>query len=455
MEKRHTGRVSSIDMTVGAIWPVLLQFTVPLLLGNLFQLLYNTVDSIVVGNFVGRSALAGVSATTQICNTLVKFFNGTSIGAGAVISQCFGAKDQKKLHDSIQTTIALTFIACVLLTTIGLLGADWMLRRMSTPEDVFIEASTYLRIYFAGISGLLIYNIGSSILRAVGDTKRPLFFLLVCSGLNVILDLVFVIVFHWGIAGAAFATILSQFISAVLVLWTLTYAIDSYRFSFRSLRIDRRMTKRILQIGLPVGIQQAIVAFSNVFVQAYVNAFDTACIAGWGCYAKLDQYMMLPIQSMGQATTTFVGQNIGAAKPDRAKKGTRVAFFLIFAISAVVAAVLSAFAPQLTKLFINDSETIAFGTLFIRLCTPFATLCCVNQVLSGALRGIGKSQVPTVITLCTHVLSRQLYLFAASRILPGNVYVIGFGYPVGWILCAVVITVYYKLNPLESAYRSV
>lgn len=299
-------RAGSLDMTEGAIWPVLLQFIVPLLLGNLFQLLYNTVDSIVVGNFVGRSALAAVSSTTQICNTLVKFFTGISIGAGAVISQCFGAKDREKLHSAIQSTITLTFVACVLLTIIGVLGSGWMLHQMSTPEEVFAGASIYLRIYFAGISGLLIYNMGSSILRAVGDTRRPLIFLLVCSGVNIVLDLMFVVMFEWGIAGVAVATVLSQLISAGLVLWTLTFAVNGYHFNPHKLRLDGRLTGQILKIGLPVGTQQAIISFSNVFVQAYINTFGAACIAGWGCYAKLDQYVMLPIQSMGQTVTTFI-----------------------------------------------------------------------------------------------------------------------------------------------------
>lgn len=453
MTYRRHRYAAVLDMTEGTIWPILLQFTIPLLLGNLFQLLYNTVDSMVVGNFVGRSALAAVSATTQICNTLVKFFNGVSIGAGAVISQYFGAKDPKKLHTSIQTTIALTFTACVLLTAVGVLGSDWMLRQMSTPDEVFAEASLYLRIYFAGISGLLIYNMGSSILRAVGDTRRPLFFLLVCSGLNVVLDLLFVAVLPWGIAGAAAATVVSQMISAALVLWVLTFQMDDCRLHWSSLRIDRRATGQILKIGLPVGFQQAVIAFSNVFVQAYVNAFDTACIAGWGCYFKLDQYMMLPIQSMGQAVTTFVGQNLGAKKSERAKKGTLEAFFLTVGISVAVATILWTFASPLMGLFIRDDETIYFGTLFIRLCVPFAVLCCFNQILSGALRGAGRSQGPMVITLCTHVLFRQLYLAVITRALPGNVYAVGFGYPVGWILCAVIVTLYYRFSRWERVQK--
>ena len=349
--------------------------------------------------------------------------------------------------------MALTFIACVLLTAIGLFGADWMLRQMSTPEEVFTEASVYLRIYFAGISGLLIYNMGGSILRAIGDTRRPLYFLLVCSGLNAVLDLVFVAVLKWGIAGAAFATILSQFISAALVMWNLMYATEECPFSLAQTRIDGPLAGQILRIGLPVGLQQAIVAFSNVFVQAYINAFDTACIAGWGCFVKLDQYMLLPIQSMGQSVTTFVAQNLGAKKLDRAKKGTQIAFFLTFGISVVVAAVLWSLARQLTGLFIPDEETIYYGSLFIRLCCPIAVVCCFNQIFSGTLRGAGRSQVPMIITLCTHVLFRQVYLAVITRILPGNIHAVGFGYPAGWILCAATITLYYRFSHWEKQYQ--
>jgi len=450
----HTAlrRAKVLDMTEGTIWPILLTFTLPILLGNLFQLLYNTVDSIVVGHYVGLSALAAVSATTHICGMLVRFFNGTSVGAGAVISQCFGAKDQERLRRAVQTTMSLTFLACVLLTAAGLAGSDWLLRRMSTPDDVFQEASLYLRIYFGGISGLLIYNIGSSILRALGDTRRPLIFLLISSGANILLDLVFVICFRWGIAGAAAATVLSQLFSAVLVLRFLTVSAEEYGFNWRDLRIDRQMAGQILMLGLPVGLQMAIVAFSNVFVQAYINVFDTACIAGWGCFTKLDQYMMLPIQSMGQAVTTFVGQNIGAKKLDRAKKGTWIAFAMTIGMSAVTAVILWCFAPVLTGLFSPDQEAIRYGTLFIRLCSPIAVFCCFNQILSGTLRGAGKSQIPMAITLCTHVLSRQIYLFFAAKLIPDNVYVVGFGYPVGWILCAAAITAYYHFSHWERQY---
>ena len=313
-EKKTTTR----DMTEGSIVKQVLLFSLPLMLGNVFQMLYNTVDSVVVGNFVGTEALAAVGATTMIINMLVFFFNGFATGAGVVIGLYFGAKDLKYLHKAIETTMAATFVLSVIFTVVGILGVEPMLKFMSTPEDVFQEASVYLRIYNAGFSGLLIYNMGSGVLRAVGDTTRPLYFLILTSVLNIILDLLFVVVFHWGIAGVAYATILSQFISAGLTLLLLTRSADIYRLTWHDLRIDKGILGRIFSVGLPAGIQSVITAFSNVFVQSYINFFGSGCMAGWGCYNKLDQFVMLPMQSMAMASTTFVSQNIGAGKQKRA-----------------------------------------------------------------------------------------------------------------------------------------
>ena len=444
----------SMDMTQGAILPILLKFTVPILLGNFLQLLYNTIDSIIVGNLIGLSALAAVSATTPICSMLVKFFNGVAVGAGAVISQCFGAKDPDQLRKAIQSTICLTLVSCIVLTLVGFFSCDWILRQVSTPGDVFEEASLYLHIYFSGLSGLLLYNIGSATLRAVGETRRPLYFLFFSSVLNIMLDLLFVAAFRWGIAGVAAATVMSQMISAALVLHDLTYSTESYHFSWRELQIDRGLTGRILTIGLPVGLQMAIINFSNVFLQSYINFFDKACIAGWGCYTKLDQYIMLPIQSMGQAVTTFTGQNLGAKRMDRVGQGTRTALCMILALSIVSAAVICSFAWPLVRIFSPDAGAIRYGVLFIHLCTPIAPICSVNQILSGTLRGAGHAQAPMVITLCTHVVFRQIYLFFMSRLIPGNAYIIGSAYPAGWILCAAAIAIYYRFNGWKTSFQA-
>lgn len=431
-----------LDMTKGKIWPVLLTFTWPLLLENTLQLLYYTTDSVIIGQFVGVSSLAAVSATTHICGMLVRFFNGTATGAGVVISRSFGAGDREKLRESVSSTIVLTFYACIILTIFGVSSSSLFLRITSAPPEVFSEANLYLRIYFGGISGLLFYNVGGAILRAMGDTRRPLIFLIFCSVLNIILDLIFVIAFGWGIAGVAWATIIAQALSALLVMREVAISTGA----FKNLRMDSQLAKLILKIGLPFGLQMAIVAFSNVFVQGYINYFGTAVIAGWGVYMKMDQYMMLPIQSMGQAVTVFAGQNLGAGSNERAKSGTWTALAMMISISSCVALTLCIYAPEASSLFSPDDEVIRYGSMFIRMCTPIAVITCFNQILAGYLRGDGNSRMPMIITLCTHVFFRQIYLFTITKLIPNNVYVVGFGYPAGWILCAVIMTGYYFVH---------
>ena len=297
-------------MTSGPIVRQLVAFALPLMLGNVFQMLYNTVDSIIVGNFVSKQALAAIGSTTMIVNMLVFFFNGFSTGAVVTIGQFYGAQKMEKLHKAVETTIAATFLLSLLFTIGGVLSVKPLLRMMSTPEDVFEDATVYLRIYIGGISGLLIYNIGSGILRAVGDSTRPLYFLILTSLVNIVLDLLFVVVLGTGIAGAAIATILSQFLSAVLILLMLTRTKDIYRLDWKELQMDGQILGKIFAIGMPAGVQSVLTAFSNIFVQSYINSFGSDCMAGWSSYNKLDQFIMLPMQSMAIASTTFVSQNL-------------------------------------------------------------------------------------------------------------------------------------------------
>ena len=421
-------------MTDGPITTHLIAFSVPLLLGNIFQMLYNTVDSIVVGNFVGKEALAAISSTTMIVNIMIFFFNGFSVGGSVVIGQYLGARKMKELHRTVETTIAMTILFGIFFTFAGFLLVPFMLRLMQTPEDVFPQAKLYLEIYFSGALGLLIYNMGSGILRAVGDTKRPLYFLIFTSILNTVLDLVFVIVFKAGIAGAAIATIISQFISAIMVLVLLTRADDIYKLTWNDLRIDLPILKFIMQIGLPAGVQSMITSVSNVFVQSYINGFGSGCMAGWGAYNKLDSFIFLPINSLGQAATTFVSQNIGAGRSDRANRGTVRALQMAVGVTFAIASVLIFFAPAATGLFTSDDEVIYYGSLFIRMNTFFLIFNAINHVLAGALRGRGESKIPMICMLSCFVVIRQIYLFIGSRI-AYNPYVVGFGYPVGWMTC--------------------
>ena len=439
----HTSSTSTVrDMTEGSIASHLIGFSIPLLLGNVFQMLYNTVDSVVVGNFVGKQALAAISSTTMIVNIMIFFFNGFSIGGGVVISRYFGARKMEDLHRAVETTIAVTILFGIFFTFAGFFMVPVMLRLMSTPDDVFPEAKVYLEIYFSGALGLLIYNMGSGILRAVGDTRRPLYFLIFTSILNTVLDLIFVIVFRAGIAGAAFATILSQFLSAFLVLMLLWRTDDIYKLTWYDLRIDLSILKNILEIGLPAGLQSMITSVSNVFVQSYINGFGSGCMAGWGAYNKLDSFIFLPINSLSQAATTFVGQNIGAEKQDRADAGAVRAVIMAVGVTAFIGTILVIFAPGATSLFTRDEEVIYYGTLFLRMNTYFLMFNAVNHVLAGALRGMGESKVPMYCMLCCFVLIRQIYLFIRSRI-AYNPYVVGFGYPVGWMTCCVLELGYY------------
>ena len=439
MEKKTT----SVDLTSGNIAKLILQFSLPLMFGNVFQMLYNTVDSIVVGNFVGTQALAAVGSTTMIVNIFVFFFNGFSIGAGVVIGRYFGARDMEKLHDAVETIMTASFILCAAFTAVSIAGVRPMLRFMATPEDVFPDAVTYLRIYFAGISGLLLYNIGSGILRAVGDTKRPLYFLILTSVLNIILDLLFVLVFRLGIAGVALATIISQFISAFLILVLLSRTQDIYRFVWKDMKIDRGILGRVFSVGLPAAVQSVITAFSNIFVQSYINYFGSGVMAGWSCYNKLDMFIMLPMNSMAMAATTFVSQNIGAGKQERAEEGTRTTIVLNVAITSVIATLIWIFAANAVALFTQDADVIRYGVLFLRTNVYFLLFNCVNHVLAGALRGRGDSRAPMVIMLTGFVAVRQIYLFVMTRFILNTPAAVGFGYPVGWMVTCVLEVLYY------------
>ncbi|MEG1548078.1 MAG: MATE family efflux transporter [Clostridia bacterium] len=434
-------------MTNGVIWKQLLEFAMPLALGLLFQQLYNTVDTIVVGRFVGKEALAAVGGTGSIINTLVGICAGLSTGASVVISQCYGAHDYDRLHDAVHTTIVLTIIMCVIATIIGTIGVPAMLRMMDTPDDVLSQAQEYLTIYFAGIAGLLVYNMGSGILRAVGDSKRPLYFLCFSAIVNVVLDLLFVIKFNMGIAGVGYATIISQFLSAILVMYVLTHTNAPYRLFWKQLRIKAEVLKQILSVGFPAAIQQGITAFSNVFVQSYINAFGSACMAGWSSFNKIDIYIMIPIQSLALTATTFVGQNFGANKLERANKGVAQSMLMALGFTAVLIVVMLFVRRPMLLLFSNDDEVIQYGMKFISMILPFYFACCSIQVYAAALRGIGKSTTAMIIMLSSFVAFRQIYLYV-SKLLGGGLEFVALSYPVGWVMCGILMFIFYRRSTL-------
>lgn len=430
-------------MTQGNIFRQLLLYSLPLLAGNFFQQCYNTVDSIVLGNFVGRAALAAVGTTMPIINTLIGLFLGLSTGIGVVISQFYGAGEEKKVGQAVQTSLVLVLILCGLFTAVGIGMVPFMLRLMATPADVFAPAQLYLRLYFAGVSGLMLYNLGAGILRAVGDSRRPLYFLIFSAAVNTGLDLLFVAGFRWGIAGAALATVVAQGLSALLVLVVLTRSDACYRIQWRGLRVQKGILRNIFVVGIPSGLQLAITSFSNVFVQSYVNRFASSCMAGWAAYQKIDAFVLLPMTTLSVAATTFVGQNVGAGNWDRAKRGVRCAMGMATVVTVIILIPLMIFARPLCALFNQEAEVLFYGSYFIRLISPFYLVANFNQIYTGALRGAGDAKVPMVIMLGSFVVFRQIYLFVTYRLV-GTLLPVALGYPVGWVLCSILLFFYYR-----------
>lgn len=437
---------TEVDMTSGGIVALLLNFAAPLLLGNIFQQLYNTVDTWVVGNYVGKNAFSAVGTLSPIINTIIGFFIGFSNGACVIISRHFGAGDKEKVQRSVHTFVAVTLILCVVFTILGIALTPLMLDLIKSPAEVRSEQYTYLSIYFAGVTGLLLYNMGSAILRAVGNSVYPFLFLVVSALLNTAMDLVFVIAFDMGTAGVAYATIAAQLVSAILVMAMLFKTDSSVRVRLKSLRIDRSILGGIFRIGLPAALQMSVTAFSNIFVQSYINFFGSDCMGGWTAYSKIDQLLFLPMNSLSLATQTFVGQNLGRKLTDRTRRGVRTSLFMSMLCTAVLIIPVVAFAPSLVRFFIDESEAgvIHYGTLFLRMISPFYVMCCLNQIYGGALRGAGEAKVSMVIMLGSFVLFRQIYLFVVSNYVSNTVVAISLGYPFGWLLCSILMLVFYK-----------
>ena len=442
-------RGKDVDMTQGNITRHLITFALPLLAGNVFQQMYNMVDTWVVGNYVSNEAFSAVGSVGPIVNMLIGFFMGLSSGAGVVISQYYGARRFREVQETVHTAIVMTLILGVAFTGIGLGMIPFMLDLMNTPANVLPESTAYLTIYFAGILGLMLYNIGSGILRAVGDSQRPFYFLVVCAVINTVLDLVFVLVFHMGVEGVALATIIAQGVSAALVLITLLRTDECIKLRLRALKLHWSMLKKIIRVGIPAAIQMAITAFSNIFVQSYINYFGADCMSGWTAYSKVDQLLFLPMQSIALASTTFVGQNLGRNLPERARAGVRQSLIIAIVSTLILMVPVMIFAAPVVRFFNAKPEVVEYGTMLLRLMTPFYVLCCFNQVLGGALRGAGNSKATMVIMLLSFVAFRQVYLFAVSRIC-NEIIPIAMGYPAGWLLCSTITLIYYKKTSLTK-----
>ncbi|MBO4717607.1 MAG: MATE family efflux transporter [Spirochaetales bacterium] len=450
------GKRSDMDMTSGPIVRQIITFALPLLFGSLFQQLYNTVDTWVVGNFVGKNSFSAVGTLSSATNLILSFFMGFSIGASVIISHYFGAKDDESVNRASHTFMAVTLILCLTLTLMGIAIIPLLLKIMKSPAEVAAEQRIYMTIYFAGISGLLIYNMGSAILRAIGDSTHSFIFLVVSASLNIILDLVFVIVFKMGTAGVAYATILSQGISALLVLRLLFTTSTSIKISVRKIRIDTMILRKIFKVGLPSALQMAITCFSNIFVQSYINFFGADVMGGWTSYIKVDQLVLLPMQSIAMGTQTFVGQNLGIMNTERARQGVRTSLYMSLVSTAVLIATVVPLAKIIVEIFIGSEEegVILYGTMFLTYLTPAYLLPCFNQIYAGALRGSGRSSIPMMAMLFSFVLFRQIYLFIMAHFISNTIMPIALGYPAGWLVCSIIMVIAYKRNFTDEKLKS-
>lgn len=429
-------------MTEGSISGKMLRFALPVFIGNLFQQLYNIADALIVGNFVGNDALAAVSATGNLVFLLISFFAGVSMGAGVVISRYFGARDEKKMHLAIHTSVAFNLATGLALTIAGTTLTPWLLRLMGTPADVMALSVTYIRIFFAGSLGLVMYNSFCGIMRAVGDSRNPLVYLVISSLLNVALDLLFVAGLKMGVTGAALATILAQFLSALLCLRKLMLTSESHRLVLREIGFDREMIGLIVRYGLPTGLQNSVIAIANVVVQSNINAFGTMAVSGCGAYSKIEGFAFLPITSFQMALTTFVGQNLGAGEYDRARKGARFGIWCSIAAAELIGIAIYLSAPHLLGAFTAEPEAIAYGVQKAHICSVFFFLLAASHCLSAVLRGAGKASIPMLAMLIFWCVVRVAFIAVAMPHFR-SIDVVNWVYPLTWLLSTIFLIVYY------------
>jgi len=429
-------------MTEGVIWKKIVFFAMPLFLGNLFQQLYNAADSLIVGNFLGSSALAAVSSSGNLIFLMVGFFNGIAMGAGVVIARYFGAKEYECMQKAIHTTIAMGLVASIFLTIAGVILAPMILELMGTPENVLPQSVSYFQIYFAGSLGLVMYNIFVGILQAIGDSKHPLYYLIISSIINVVLDILFITVFHMGVGSAAIATIIAQFCSALLCLYRLVKIEDVYKVSLKKIGFDKEMLRQIVRYGLPSGLQNSIIAIANVVVQSNINAFGEMAMAGCGAYSRIEGFAFLPITSFTMALTTFVGQNLGANKYERTLKGAKFGMLCSMAIAQVVGIVIFVGAPLLIMIFNSDSEVVRFGSDRARTSALFYFLLAYSHCISAILRGAGKPIIPMVVMLLFWCIIRVSFLTILGNLV-NSIDIVYWVYPLTWFLSSVVFFIYY------------
>ena len=435
-EKKNT-----VLMTEGGIFKNLLFFATPLILGNLLQQMYNAVDSIIVGNYVGSNALAAVGAGASLIYLLIAFSLGASVGAGVIVSQYLGAKDKEGVHKAVHTAMTISIILGLILTAGGILFSRKLLVMMNTPAEILDDAACYLRIYSCGLIFNVVYNMAAGIMNAAGNSRRSLMYLAAAAVVNIFMDLLLIAGLKIGVAGAAIATNFSQAISCILALWFLFRVPADYRISLKSLRIHKAMALRIIQIGLPTGIQNMVISFSNILIQASINQYGATAVAGFSAYLKIDGFNILPVLSFSMAITTFIGQNYGAGKYDRMKKGMWVTLLMGIVYTVLTGILLLTFSGQIMRLFSEDVGVIAYGQTAMRYFCPFYWILAILHSLAGTVRGTGKSIPPMVVLLVSLCLFRIVWI---QLVLPYYTSIEGIFilYPVSWLVGAVLMILY-------------
>ena len=432
---------SEVNLMEGSIAKGMLTFAIPMFLGQLLQQLYNLADAWVVGNFADNDAFAAVSSAGSLTFLIVGFFNGIGIGGGVVISRYFGAGNKQYVEKAVHTNVLFGFIASALSTAVGLFFVPKLLVWMKTPPSVLPESLTYFRIYFAGVSTVIMYSICMSIMRALGDSVHPLYYLIFSSILNVVLDLLFVAVFHWGVGGAAIATVISQGLSTVLCMIRMCRSTGEMRLEFKKLKWHKGIMGEVIRQGLPTGIQNSVISIGNMVVQTNINLFGSFAMSGYGAYVKIEGFVFLPITSMSMTLPTFISQNLGAKKYDRAKKGALFGILSGVVLAELFGLLFFVGAPYALRLFVDTPEAIAFGTTQARTVSLFFFLLAFSHCAAGVLRGCGKSVVPMVTMLLFWCGVRVTYVTQAVKLIP-EFRTISFAYPLTWSLSSIVFLVF-------------
>lgn len=430
-------------MTEGAIWKKILLFSIPLILGNLFQQLYNTVDSIIVGNYIGSNALAAVGSGASFINLLIGFCVGASAGAGVVISQAYGAQDIDRVHKAVHTTIAIAVACGIVVTIVGVFLAPRIHIIMNTPTEVYDDAVSYLRVYFGGMLFSVVYNLAAGILNAVGNSRRSLIYLMIAAFSNIILDLFFVVVLKMGVVGVALATDISQFLSCIFIIGYLMKTNEVYKLKLREIRFYDGQVSKIIKIGLPTGVQNIVIAVSNVIIQSGINSFGPVVMAGFTSYVKIDGFNFLPLMSFSMAATTFTGQNIGAGKIDRVKKGMKVSLAMGMGYAMATGILLFNLAPYAMGIFTQDPEVVACGVYLTKFFCPFYWILAFIHVMAGTIRGTGKTLPPMIIILVSLCLFRVSWIATIVPVI-GELYGLVMVYPLSFVVGAILTILYAK-----------